>query len=336
MRTTHRLSGIGLLICLVCASLLLTGCTLGSRYVLPAQSELKESFSFVHDLIFATGEMSGTYTRVGSVLASLWSSALKSVKVTTQSTGGSTANLMMLGRGEVDLALSASNSAYRAYMGIGPFEQPIDRLRAIAALYPEVFHFVVRKDSPFAYISEIKGLRVAVGSRMGGTHLTTREVFQAHGISPEDVRMEYLSFSEAIFALQAGMADVAVIGAGMPTRAVQEAAAMMEIRLLEVEEDKIQGFINNQPYLDYYKIPAGMYRGIDHDVLTVASPALLVTTSETPGYLVRNLLEVLFNSSEILAGNIHTKDISLQSATRKISIPMHDGARLYYAGAGEI
>lgn len=285
-------------------------------------------------LSLATGEISGTYNRVGSMLASLWSHPTENVRVITQATGGSMANLTMLSRGEVDLALAASNSAYRAYSGSPPFRQPVKQLRAVASLYPEVFHFIVTRESPLSRVSEIRGLRVAVGSKLGGTHLTAREVFEAHGIAPEDIQTEYLSFSEAVFALQAGMVDVVVIGAGIPTRAVEDAAAMTDIKLLEVDPEKIQAFIDSQPYISYHRIPAGTYRGIDRDVLTIASPALLVTTTAMPEGLVYRLLTVLFNSSAILAGSAYTKGVSLETATKCLSIPLHDGARRYYHDAG--
>ncbi|MGE5543029.1 MAG: TAXI family TRAP transporter solute-binding subunit, partial [Bacillota bacterium] len=191
-----------------------------------------------HQIVFATGEISGAYYRVGAVLASLWSKEVRDTEVVTRPTGGAMANLKMLSNAEADIGLSASNTALRAYNGTPPFQVPASELRAIAALYPEVFHFVARRNSGLRLVSDIRGLRVAVGGRLGGTHLTTRELLEAHGLSADSIRVEYLSFSEAVFAMEAGMVDVAVIGAGVPPPAVQDAAAMTDIRLLSVDPGK--------------------------------------------------------------------------------------------------
>jgi len=286
------------------------------------------------ELSLATGEISGAYNRVGSTLASLWSNHDGGIRVKTRSTGGSVANLTMLAKGEVDLALAASNSAYRAYSGSFPFTEPVKKLRAIAALYPEVFHFLARRDSGLEYISDIRGLRVAMGSRLGGTHLTAWEVFRAHGIGPDDVRPEYLAFSEAIFAMQAGMVDVAVIGAGIPAPAVEDAATIMEVKLLGVRPEMVRGFLGEQPYVSLYKIPLGTYRGVDREVLTIVSPALLVTTAATPDDLVYRLTKALFSNREVVAANPYIKAIEPATAVKGVSIPFHNGALQYYREAG--
>ncbi|NPV70444.1 MAG: TAXI family TRAP transporter solute-binding subunit [Firmicutes bacterium] len=284
-------------------------------------------------LVFATGEISGAYNRVGSVLASLWSRNVESLRVVTRSTGGSMANLTMLSRGEVDVAFAASNSAYRAFAGQAPFKEPVRGLRAVAALYPEVFQFIARKESTARSISDLKGLRVAVGSRSGGTHLTFLELLKAHHLDPEDMQLEYLSFSEAVFAMQANMIDVAVVGAGIPTPAIEDMAAMFDIKLLEVDPDRTRGFIKTQPYLTQYRIPAGTYRGVDHDILTIASPALLVTTDRLPDGVVYALAESMFGNVELLRSQPHCKNIQIEAATRGLSIPLHPGAERYYRGA---
>ncbi|MGE5542610.1 MAG: TAXI family TRAP transporter solute-binding subunit [Bacillota bacterium] len=296
-----------------------------AEYALPGRS-----------LTIATGEISGAYNRVGSVLAGLWSRGIDSLQVNTRSTGGSMANLTMLSRGEVDLAFAASNSTYRAFAGQAPFKEPVRGLKAIAALYPEVFQFIARRDSPAKSILDLKGLRVAVGSKSGGTHLTFIELLEAHHLRPEDIHIEYLSFSEAVFALQANMVDVAVIGAGIPTPAVEDMAAMFDIKLLAVDVDKTRSFVKTQPYLAEYRIPAGTYRGVGSDVSTIASPALLVTTDRVPDGVVYEITRSMFENVEVLRGHPHCQNIQIDAATRGLSIPLHPGAERYYQEVEDI
>ncbi len=67
------------------------------------------------ELIMASGGVGGTYYPLAGGIAKLWKDAISGVNVTVQATGASVANIRLLGRNEVDLALVQNDIAeYRS------------------------------------------------------------------------------------------------------------------------------------------------------------------------------------------------------------------------------
>lgn len=292
--------------------------------------------SNVKELSIATGGIGGTYFDIGAAIAVIITQDLEDTVVSPLSTGASIANLTLLKNGDVDLILAASNSNQRAYFGTPPFEEAYSELRAIASLYSEMFHFITKVNQDIDSISDIKGLRISVGPKEGGTSRSAQEIIEAHGIDfNKDIEVKYLSFSEAVFALEAGQIDVAVVATGIPNSIVNDIADVIDIKLLKIDEDKFNSFMDKQPYMFIGKIPAGIYKGINYDILTASTPALLVTTTEMDNDLVYRVTKALFNSPDILRqAHSQGQNIRLNNALQGISIPLHEGSKQYYLEQG--
>jgi TRAP transporter TAXI family solute receptor len=84
------------------------------------------------------------------------------LEVRTRNTKGSTENVPMLERAELDLGLVQGEVAHEALSGVG---RPPADLRILAAMYPTPGLFVVRADSPVRRIEDLRGKAVAFGSR---------------------------------------------------------------------------------------------------------------------------------------------------------------------------
>jgi len=278
----------------------------------------------------ATGTSSGTYFPVGVGIAKAIGEN-PAYELNVESTGGSIQNLQLLNSGEVQLALAASNTAFAAYNGEEPFEQPIKKLRAVAALYPEVFQFVVRQDSGLNSIADLRGKKVAMGSPGSGTERTGRLILEAHGLTYNDFKPEFISFSDAVTGMKDKTIDAAVVGAGVPTAAIVDAAASMKIKLLQLDSEKFEAFVASDPYFITTTIPAGTYEGVDEDVVSGASPALLIVSEEMDEQTVYEMTKALFeNLDKVKEAHAVAKNISLETATKGVSIPFHPGAVKYY------
>ena len=104
------------------------------------------------ELIMATGGTGGTYYPLGGGMSKVWKDNIPGVNVTVQSTGASVANIRLLGKKEVDLALIQNDTADYGRNGTESFAENKEKYtnyQAIAALYPEVVQIVVRADSNF-------------------------------------------------------------------------------------------------------------------------------------------------------------------------------------------
>jgi hypothetical protein len=288
-------------------------------------------------LSLATGGTAGTYYPIGAAIANVITKYVDGVEVTAESTGASVANLKMIIDKKVDMILSAANTALGAYQGEAPFDKPIKNIRGITALYPETFQFVVLKASGLKSLSDLKGKKVVVGAPGSGTERTAKLLLEALGITYNDIKPQFISFAEGVTALKDRLVDCAIVGAGIPTSAVVDAATSLDITLLNVEQEAFQKVAKDSPYLMQVKIPAGTYRGLDKDVISVASPALLIVREDLSIDTVYKITAGIFGHLvEIQASHAQAKNISLENALQGMSVPLHPGAEKFYKEKGVI
>jgi len=86
---------------------------------------------------------------------------------------------------------------------------------------------------------------------------------------------------------------------------------------------------------NFQKITAGLYNGIDEDVFTVASPALLSTREDISDDVVYEVVKAIFEHLDVLVDtHAQGKNIKLETALNGMSIPLHPGAEKYYKEMG--
>src|SRR5690606_39629611 len=95
-----------------------------------------------------TGGTSGIYYPLGVALSQIYGKAIPEVQSSVQSTKASVENLNLIqaGRGEIAFALGDSLSdAWKGNKEVG-FKAPLDKLRGIAAIYPNYVQIVASAD----------------------------------------------------------------------------------------------------------------------------------------------------------------------------------------------
>ena len=95
------------------------------------------------------------------------------LRVETRNTKGSTENVPMLEAGQLDIALVQGEVAHEVLNGIG---RPPADLRIISAMYGTPGMFVVRADSPYRTIEDLRGNSVAWGAKGSGLVVLARYV----------------------------------------------------------------------------------------------------------------------------------------------------------------
>lgn len=294
--------------------MLLTGCGGGKNF-----------------LNIATGGTAGTYYPLGGALAEILNNNIENMNASAQSTGASVANVNMLKDGSVDIAFIQNDIAYYAVNGKEMFkDNKVANLRGIAALYPETVQFVTTKDKNIKSISDLKGLKVAVGAAGSGVEANARQILAEYGITYEDIDERFLSFGEAADALKDGNVDVGIVAAGFPTAAIQDLAANKSIKIIPIDNDKVDALMKRYPYYTKMVIPAGTYKGQDEDVPSVAVKCIIVGTDaldEDMGYkIIKALYEHL---DRMKAAHAVGKYITKDTAMDGMSVPMNKGAAKY-------
>ncbi len=133
-------------------------------------------------VVLGTATAGGGFELYARHLAEVISDTDATLKIETRATRGSAENLPLLEAGKIDIGLVEGNAAHAAFEGIG---RPKTGLRIVAAMYPGPGMFVVRGDSPFRTIRDLKGKPVAFGTPASGLTQLARDVLDGLGLEPE-------------------------------------------------------------------------------------------------------------------------------------------------------
>lgn len=285
----------------------------------------------------STGGTGGTYYPLGTAIANTMQEYLD-FYATAESTGGSVENARYLSSGETDVAFVESIVADWAYNADNMFkeDQPAENIRGFLSLYPNVMQTIVKKGSGIDGYADLKGKRVAVGVAGGSTPFNMEVVLEAYGVGWDEIQPEYLGYTQSMDLLKDDRVDAVLVDAAPPNASIMDIEAMHDIKILEIEEDKIEKINEKYPFFSPpVVIPGGTYSSIEEDITSTGSVACLFTRAELSEEFVYNMLKTIFeHRDEIVSKHEAGKSIQLESALNAISVPMHPGALKYYKEKG--
>ena len=286
-------------------------------------------------MILATGGTAGTYYPFGGAMAKIWNSKIPGMNVTAQATGASIENIRLMNKDEVELALVQSDNIDWAFFGKESFKEKITKMTAIAVLYPEIVHIVVRGDSPAKTFGDLKGLKVGVGAPGSGTEANFRQLQEVYGMKKDDVKGQYLSYAESADQFKDKHIDSFFLTTGIPNSALMDVANTRPIKLLSIEDAMVAKITQQYPFLAPAKIPANTYKGQTEEVKTIAVMAVLIAHPKLSEQVAYNLTKALIeNQADLASAHAKGKELSLQGAVKGVSIPFHPGAAKYYKEKG--
>ncbi|MET9337467.1 TAXI family TRAP transporter solute-binding subunit [Nonomuraea sp. NPDC003804] len=270
-------------------------------------------------LRFATGPAGGPYEALGDRFAA--ELGRRGFGVTVLKTAASIENLTMLADGRADLGLSLADSADEA---VRVRHAPVF---ALARMYMNYVHLVVRADSPVARIQDLAGRAVSTGAEGSGTAFTAERVL-AKAALKERARTSRLGLDESLRALAVGAVDAFFWSGGVPTPAL--AAGDLPVRLLPL--DWLVGPLRRQygPLYESAIVPAGEY-GQPAPVPTIGTPSYLVCRAGLGADVAFAVTETLFASRDRLeAPDAPGGRLDRRYAIGTGAVPLHEGAARYY------
>ena len=282
-----------------------------------------------------TGGTSGVYYPLGVALSEIYGKNIEGVRTQVQSTKASVENLNLLqqGKGEIGFALGDSVKAAAEGNADAGFAKPLDKLRAIAAIYPNYVQIVASKESGIGSFEELKGKGLSVGAPKSGTELNARAIFGALGMSYDDLaKTEYLPFGESVELIKNRQLDATLQSAGLGVASIKDLATSLPITVVAVPAEVAEKL--GAPF-QAATIPAGTYEGQTEDVPTLAITNILVTRSDLSDEEAYQMTKQLFeNLDSMVAAHNAAKAISLENAAKGLPIPLHPGAERYYKEKG--
>ncbi|GAK56905.1 TRAP transporter solute receptor, TAXI family [Candidatus Vecturithrix granuli] len=303
----------------------------------------------------ATGGTAGTYYPLGGALAQALSSKIEDLEVTAQTGNASVANCNLINDHEIESAFVQNNVAYWAYTATGVFEgkEPIENLRAIASLYPEVFQLVATKSSGIKSFADLKGKRVSPGDRGSGTESDFRSMTKVLGMSYDDFgSVDYLSLGGAVERMKDGQVDFLIFTGGYPTSGIIDLGTSVDLTYISIPDEERAKIKEALPYVIELVIPAGTYPGQEEDVKTLSVVAQWVVDADVSDDLVYEITKALWEKGEVKKGSskgqmktgaeimaeVHAKgkEVTLETALAGNAIPLHAGAEKYYKEIGVV
>ena len=285
------------------------------------------------NLTLATGSSGGTYYALGGAMATEWTNSLDVITVSAISTGASAENMNLINAGEADLGISMNSVAVDCYNGTGAFEEvgAQTNFSTIGVVYPEVFQIVADASKEAKTLSDLKGMKVAVGPVGSGTACASEIVFDAAGLDiSKDIDVQRDSFSDATSKMQDNLIDASCAVLSVPASAITELETTKEISFIDISDDELAKIQESFPYYSRFVIPAGTYSNTE-DVNTVTCKAVLYCrpdlSEDTVYYLTKTFYE---HAANIAAVHTAGEYISLDTALEGVTTPLHPGALKYY------
>lgn len=285
---------------------------------------------WVKDVTILTGGEQGVYFPLGGAMARIISDNVEGVTATGVTSGASVVNSNDINDGKAELGLVQNDIAFYAHEGSNMFEDVTNNFYGIATLYPEVVQIVTSADSGIQTVEDLRGKRVAVGDQGSGSEANAKQILDAHGITYDDLNIEFMSFGDAAGGIQDGNIDAAFITAGTPTGAIEALKASREVRIVSINPDKIKELTEKYPYYTHFDLPSSVY-GTSSDATTVAVQAMIIVSKSLPEDQVYEMTKAIFENLDVIeATHARGKDITLETALDGMSIELHPGAKRYF------
>ncbi|MGS1096903.1 TAXI family TRAP transporter solute-binding subunit (plasmid) [Aquamicrobium terrae] len=282
-----------------------------------------------------TGGTSGVYYPLGVALSEIYAKGIEGSRTQVQATKASVENLNLLQQGKGEIGFSLGDSVQEAVKGNteAGFPQPLDKLRGIAAIYPNYIQIVASQESGIKSLADLKGKSLSVGAPASGTELNARAIFAAAGMKYEDLgKVEYLPFAESVELIKNRQLDATLQSAGLGVASIRDLATSLPINVVAVPKADVEKI--GAPYISVV-IPAGTYDGQSEDVETAAVGNFLITHDGVSDETAYQMTKLLFdNLPQLVASHAAAKAIDPAKALDGMPVPLHPGAERYYREAG--
>lgn len=289
-----------------------------------------------HFLAMGTSSIGGAFYVIGGGICNLIRKAHPEININAEVTGGTHANLVLLGTKKVHLALATNDEAYYAYNGLGKFKgKNITNIRGMLGGHEAAWQLYTLKKTGIKSIADLKGKRISLGA-MGSIGNTIGEiVLDLYGLKmKKDWTPEYIGHGQGPDALKDGRVDAVLILTSMPVSAIIDLTSThgSDVVFLSPERDKMAILLKEHPYWFKTKIPAKTYKGQDQDVPTFGHRTILVIDEAVDAGVVYATTKTIRESyQELIAIHPAMREWTPENATQGIlnNIPFHPGAEKY-------
>jgi uncharacterized protein len=291
------------------------------------------------NISIATGGTGGVYYPMGGGMAAVLSKYVDGMQATAEVTGGSVANLQLIGTGKPYIALSMTDAALDALKGQDKFKGKPVPVRTLMILYPNRMHVVTIEATGINTVKDLKGKRVSTGSGGSATEVMAFRVIEAAGLDKDrDMRRERLGVAESVAALKDRKIDAFFWVGGLPTAAVTDLANSPGVKIKMIDHAELVPAMNKKYGNLYVKdtISKSVYNGMAKDNQQATVMNILVAHEKMDDKTAYNIVKAIFDHrDELIRVHKEAENFKLENQKQDASpLPWHPGAVKYYAEKG--
>jgi uncharacterized protein len=277
-----------------------------------------------------TATPGGGFPLYGGAVAEVVNATDPTLDVQPRNTKGSTENVPLLEAGTVDIALVQGEVALEAPKS----------LRILAAMYPSPGMFVVRADSPYRTIEDLRGKPVAFGAQGSGLVILAKYVLDGLGLDRDrDFTAIFLERAgDGPAMVQDGRA-AALWGAGVGWPGFTTMAnAPGGARFIVPDADGIARILAKHAFLRPLRVEPNSYPGQTTAIPSVGSWSFIMTRPTLPDDVAYRLARALHRGEATLGAKLAQARDTTAANTASAARPeqIHPGVARYLREIGAL
>ena len=251
-------------------------------------------------------------------------------------TKGSTENVPMLEEKRLDIALVQGEVVHEVLTGVG---RPPANLKIVTAMYSTPGMFVVRADSPYRAIADLRGKPVAFGAAGSGLVILARYVLDGIGL---DQNKDF----QAIYLERAGDGPAMVMdgraaalwggGSGWPGFTAV-AKGEKGGRFVVPDKAEIAHILTKHKFLKPLTLAAGMFPGQDKAIDSVGSWSFVMARPDLDDAVAYRLAKAIHKGEATIAAKLpQAAETTARNTATAVADPamLHPGVRRYLREVG--
>ncbi len=287
-------------------------------------------------LTLGTATPGGGFPVYGEAVVRAVAHADPGLVVQARATRGSNENIPLLESGQLDLALVQGEALHEAMRGVG---RPAARLAVVAAMYPTAGMWVVRADSAYRRIADLRGQPVAWGAQGSGLVILARYVLEGLGLDMDrDFQAVYLARAGDGPAMLRDGRVAALWGGGAQWPGF--VAATREPpggRFIVPSAQEVAQVLARHRFLKAQVLPAGAYAGQEAALTSVGSWSFIMARPDLEEALAYRFTRALHLGEAKLAADLpQAVDTRALNTAQQVPDPawLHPGTRRYLREIG--
>jgi len=287
-------------------------------------------------VVLGTATPGGGFPVYGAAYSSTLNEMDATLSVEPKNTKGSTENIPLIESGGIHIGQATGEVTYEALAGIG---RPKADLRIVNAMYSNSGMFIVRADSPYRVLADLKGKPIAWGASGSGFVVLARYVFDGLGM---DIAKDF----QPIFLEKAADGPAMVLdgraaamwggGVGWPGF-VAISKGPVGARFIAPSADEVKRIVAKHSFIKPITLPAGSYPGQDAPVAALGSWAFVLARPSLPDDVAYRIARALHKGEAAIGAKLaqakeSTLANTLAAAPRQDLI--HPGVLRYMREAG--